>query len=537
MEIPDIAFNIDLLLLKDQDVKNIRPIKVLDIFQSATRNFHPDGLFSLDTFGKIGEEKRNRLFSYIDIRVSILHPILFKALVDTKSLYGEILSGTSYAIFNIETNDFDKSDPINGETGYSFFMDHFPDIKFEERPSYKREFNIKLINIYRDNATFNKLIVMPAGLRDYVIDSDGKPSEDEINGLYRKVFSIASVAENVNIKTNYEYLDSARYSIQLAVNDIYNYIKNMLEGKSKFILAKWASRKVFNSTRNVATSYLHDAAELNSHTNVSTNQTVVGLYQYLRAILPLAVKHTRDTYLSDIFIGSNSPAMLVNKKTLKKEAVNLDPDYYDEWMTYEGLEKVMAKFGQENIRHDYLETKDHYFGLIYKGKDGTFKIFQDKDDLPEDRSMDDVSPLTFVELLYLSVFKDSSSIPCLVTRYPITGYGSIYPSYVYLKSTTKSEVRIELDDNWQPTNVVANEFPIFGQQFFNSVSPALKNIGRLGLDYDGDTVSFTCLLTEDAKEEIHRTLNSKEFYVSVNGRMAFNGSTDIIDLVLANITA
>lgn len=477
-----IPFNIELLILKDSDVNNIRPIKVADIFDGFSKNFHADGLFSTEIFGKVGEERRNRLFSYIDLKIAVFHPVIFKALCDLKSLYNGILSGKEYAVFNEEIKDFEKSDLINGSTGYSFFVNHFKKIKFEDRPSPKREFNIKLVNKYRENALLDKLVVMPAGLRDYVIDENGKPSEDEINPLYRKVLSISSIAHSVDINRNNAYLDNARYNLQIAVMEIYDYIKVMLEGKSKFVLGKWASRKIYNSTRNVITSAQANNNVLFDSKSVSTNNTSVGLYQYLRAILPLAIKHIRDTYLSLVFTGPNSPAVLINKTTLKKEVVNVDPEYYDEWMTYEGLEKVVARYGQENLRHEYLQIDGKYIGLIYKGPDNTFKFIQDIDEVPEGRSKNYVSPITFTELLYLSVYKDAPTIPCLVTRYPIAGYGSIYPSYVYLRSTTNSEVRKELNDMWEITENEANEFPIKDEKFFNSVSPSNPHIQRLVAD-------------------------------------------------------
>lgn len=482
MQMNLIPFNVDLLMLKDQDVKNIPRIKVLDIFDGFSRNFHRDGLFSTDTFGKVGEERRNRLYAYIDLRLPILHPILFKTISDLKGLYEEIIAGKTYATFNKDLGDFEKADVITGKTGYSFFMQHLPDLKLEERPGPKREFNIKLFEKYRNNTTFNKLLVLPAGLRDYEVDENGKPSEDEINGLYRKVLSISNMIENINLNANSEYLDASRFSLQIEVNKVYAYIKNILEGKKSFILGKWASRKIFNSTRNVITSYIHTPKDLNDPTTPGTNQSVVGLYQFMRAILPLAIKQVRDGFLSEVFLGPNSPAALVNRDTFKKELVPVDPEYYDSWMTNEGIEKLMAKYGQENLRHDYLSIGNYYFGLIYKGNDGAYKIFQDKDDLPDTMSMDDVTPLTFTELLYLSVFKDSDKIPALVTRYPISGYGSIYPSYVYLKTTVKSEVRYELDHNWEKTDNIAKEFPILGQQFFNSISVAVSHIARMGAD-------------------------------------------------------
>lgn len=483
MRMPMLPFNIDLLIPSPNDVKNIRPIKVLDIFDGLSRNFHPDGLFSVETFGKAGEEKRNRLFSYIDLKLTVFHPVVFKVLCDLKGLYGEIMSGKSYAVFDETTKDFVRSDPLSGETGYSFFLEHFPKLTFEKRASAKREFNVKLIDKYRNNCLMDKLVVMPAGLRDYIVDDNGKPSEDEINGMYRKVLSIANVVDGVNTKLNSQYLDSARFNLQIAVMEIYDYIKNLMEGKSKLVLGKWAGRKIFNSTRNVITSYIPTVDELHNPKTVTVNQTVVGLYQYLRAILPLAIKNVRDVYLRDVFIGPSSPAVLVNKKTLKKEMVHLDAEYYDEWMTYEGLEKVMARFGEETLRHDPLEINGYYIGLIYD--DGVhYKFVQDKDDLPEGRDPKFLRPITYAELLYLSVYKEAPNTPGFVTRYPITGYGSIYPCYIYLKSTVKSLTRKELGNNWETTGSIAYEFPDVNSQFYNSMSISPSHLQRLGADFD-----------------------------------------------------
>jgi hypothetical protein len=43
-------------------------------------------------------------------------------------------------------------------------------------------------------------------------------------------------------------------------------------------------------------------------------------------------------------------------------------------------------------------------------------------------------------------------------------------------------------------------------------------------------------MTEDAKDEIKKTLNSKDYYVGINSRMSFSANTDVIELVLGNMT-
>ena len=49
-------------------------------------------------------------------------------------------------------------------------------------------------------------------------------------------------------------------------------------------------------------------------------------------------------------------------------------------------------------------------------------------------------------------------------------------------TTVISEVRSELGDDWEVNGVVAKEFPIPGENFYNSMSPNIKNIKKLVAD-------------------------------------------------------
>jgi hypothetical protein len=471
--------------------------------------------------------------------MSVLHPVIFAAVCDLKELYGEILSGRSWGVFDESINDVVKSTAEDGHTGYSWFLSVLPKIKFEARPAASRVISISLVQKYIQNPTYSYLAVIPAGIRDYVIDENGKPSEDDVNTLYRKVLSLASVMSDVNITKNETYMDTPRYQLQLAVTEIYNYYKEFLEGKNGFIQSKWAGRKIYNSTRNVITSYTQTPSSLDDPTTPGVNDTIAGMYQVMRAALPICIHAIRDGYLSKVFTSPNTPAILVDKDK-KKCMVSLDPDYYDMWMTNEGLEKVMAKFSEEHIRHEYLKMSGYYFGLVYKGEEHglkVFKFFNDITEVPEERlTTGEVTYLTMVELLYVSIMNRLSKVPTLVTRYPIAGLGSIYPSMVYLKTTTRSEVRYELDDQWNRTSNVAKEYPVYGEPFFNSMCPNTSHIGRLAADFDGDVCSFTSPVTEDSMLEIEKKLNAADFYVGIKGKMNYPLSTEVVNLVLSYIT-
>lgn len=531
-----IPFNIDLLIPGHIQVKDITPVTTSDILEGSSRNFHPRGLFSTEIFGKVGDERRNRRYSYIDLKAPIIHPIIYKALTDVKRLYGEIMAGTSYAVWDDKLKDYVKSSAMDGNTGYQYFLEHLNEIVFENKPSIKREFNIKLILKYRDNCLMHNYIVMPAGLRDIQYDAGGRPIEDEINTLYRRLLALSNLITPTALKTNPEALDAIRYNIQIKANEIYDYIKSMIEGKKKMLLGKWATRKIFDGTRNVITSLIDDVDELDSPLTVDYNQTVLGLFQYIKSIRPLALYQIRNGFISRVFPSTNTPAVLVNKETLKQERVSIDPSYYDEWLTDEGLEKIINKFAEEDVRHTYLSIGNHWLGLIYKGPDGTYCLMQDIDDLPPDRDKRDVHPITFAELLYLSVYQGSDTIPTQITRYPVAGYGGIYPSFVYLKTTVKSEIRKELDQNFKPTGNVAIQFPIRGEFFVNSMSPHHAHIAKLGADYDGDMCSANSVYSEEAKEEVKNVLSKASYYVDTDGRLHFSGNSDTVKLVLSSIT-
>lgn len=479
----EVPFNITLLVLSPEKLRHVKPVRVLDIYDGSSTDFHPDGLFSSEIFGPVGDERRNWRFSYIDIKTDVLHPIVFSTLVTTKKLYGGIMAGTQYARWDETLKDFVSSNAIEGDTGYQFFIRHWRDIDWKESGSISREQNIRLLKKYSDVALTNKIIVMPAGLRDLEIDSNGRKVEDEINPIYRKIIALSNTINPSTVKNYPEVLDTPRYQIQLAFNDVYESINKLIEGKRKLVMGKWASRRVFNSTRNVITAMDPSVGYLGAPGNPGFNSTIVGLYQYLKATLPVTIYQVR-TFLERVFPDVNQPAQLVDMKTLKGKEVLLHSSYFDQWCTNDGVEKIISSFKEESIRNKPIIIDGNYLALIYKGPDATYRIMHSIDELPADRSKDDVHPITFTEFMYLAVYKKANHYPCLVTRYPITGIGSIYPSWIHLRPTLKFEVRRELDEFWKPMSDenVAYEYPIIGSPYVNSIVPHSTKLGGLGAD-------------------------------------------------------
>lgn len=533
-----IPFNIFLLPVDSKTLSGCLPVTTLDIFDGMSKNFHDQGLYSTTIFGKVGDVRRKRRFGYIDIKLRVFHPIIYKALVALRAMYADIMAGKQYVIWDDEINDFVKSNAAEGYTGFSYFVEHWKKIEFEKRPSDIRAENIKLIEKYRndeDSATPNRIVVVPAGVRDFQIQGDGRYSEEEVNTFYKKILSQSSSIPAEIKPEDMALYNGTRMVLQRNFNAIYDLYESMVKGKKKLILGKWASRKVYNGVRNVITSMPISTEEFHAKGNVSFNDTIVGVYQFLKGCLPVCKYQIRNGFLSKVFVGPNAPAMLVNKETLRSEFVQISPELYDKWMTDEGIEGMINQYAEKSLRHKELEVSNHYVALIYKG-DGVFKLFQDIDHLPEGYDPALVSPVTFAELIYCSIYKVANEYPTFVTRYPITSPLSSYPSMTYLMTTTQSERRVELDDNWQPTEYTAFSFPIKGMPFMEAMSPHPAHLAGLNADFDGDTGSGTMGYSEDTKNEIRDLLRSRRYYVGTNGQMNFSIATDTVKYLLHNLT-
>ena len=483
MEKLDVPFNIFFLRLDESTVKYLKPITSLDVFDGITKNLHPDGLYSPTIFGVVGSNNRYTKFSYIDIKLGIMHPVYYKAITSMRTLYEGIMSSKEFAIWDEEKKDFIKSNALDGQTGYEFFITHHNKIEHEQRPSIDRQENISLIQKYKDYHLYDKVIVLPAAYRDIEIDDSGRESSDEINSLYYKTLAISNTINPHTVKISPEAYNTQRMSLQRAFNEIYEYLANMIRGKNNLFMGKWASRKVFNGTRNVITSMNTTQPELGGENSINYNDTLVGLYQTLKGILPVSLFQIKTGFLSEVFPSVGAPALLVNKTTLKSERVMLKSTYYDKWMTNEGLESIISSYKEPSIRHDYVQVDNYYLGLIYRGPDNTFKLIHGIDELPEDRDPKDCRPLSLTELFYCSIYEVSDKYPALITRYPITGVGSIYPSMSKLKTTIEVEKRYKLGDDWQvdKSAKVAYEFPT-QTELYSALSPHSFKLGRLSAD-------------------------------------------------------
>lgn len=458
--------NLELMDTNSPNILKFSQITSLDTFDGLhSNNFHPQGLYSAEIFGRVGSPERDTRFATIATKLPLIHPFIFKKICKLRGLYGEIISGKGYAVWNAKEKDFEPSDIISGQTGFYFFMSYLNKIEFKVTDSEKRKQSVALINkAIKDKTIYvTHVPVIPAGLRDAYIESDGRVTEDDINPFYRAILSATnalperlsklSIQEALKGEgsTDISIYNTTRVSMQNALNNLFDYLWNLYSGKGGFAQRRYYSRGVFNGTRNVVSAMNSAVEELGLPHSPKSNNTVVGLFQCMKMLLPVAQHLILNGLASQVF-SADGRAYLVNAKTLKNELVTVDRKTYDYFNTPDGvLKSINAFFNRDRRVKPVVVKEGYYMGLVYRGEykgKKVFKFLRDIDELPEKFDVKDVHPITWVEYFYIQGYDKWNLFPMMNTRYPVAGLGSTYMSNVYVKTTVVGEQRWELNDTW-----------------------------------------------------------------------------------------
>lgn len=538
-----VPFNITLLIPTRDQLRMLGQIKSHEIFYGNGGNFHEQGLFSVEIFGRIGSHERESNFGYIKLGLPVFHPLVFKNITKLKALYEEIIMGRQYAVFDPVHKDFVKATELDGKTGFTFFMDNWQKIEFAETRSSIRQIRLSLINKYKANAVLHEMLVIPAAYRDAEIDNDGRVEYDEVNDIYRTLLNqTTGIPDKFGPNDDLSIYDRRRVAMQMKIQEIYEHYENLISGKRGYIQSKWASRRIFNGTRNVISSLDTNAADLDAPNRPRFKDAVIGLYQASRAAVPKVIYGLRNSLIAEIFDSMSNRVQLVNKKTLKREWVDISNEDMDLWGTPEGLDRVVNELEVVEKRSRAIEIAGHYLGLMYLDDKQNFRILRDVDDVPADFDRRFVRPLTYGELIYLSGLSMWYKLSAFITRYPVENYNSSIPVKIYVKTTVVAEIRYPLDHEFKrdPKAAVALEYPIYDvgvpAQWHDSTSISPSVLEPLGADFDGDTISVNVVYSKEAIEESDAFFKTRLAYVQAGGGLAFSVGIHTLSMVLQYMT-
>lgn len=530
-----LPFNISLLQLTAANLSTIKRVSSVNIYDHTNVNFDSEGLYSTDIFGRIGTKERDSNLGYVRLNLPIIHPLLFQNLLKLKSFYKDIVAGKQPAIWNEKEGEFEKCLPGEGDTGYSFFFSKWNKLRFKETGSDIRKVRMDLIDKFRKIGVLDHFLILPAGLRDIEI-TNGQRKEDDINRLYRKLINISNSLMRVEEGFEVSVFDTARWSMQQTVMEIFDTLMTMLKGKRGWIQQKYGSRKIIHGTRNVITAMNTAVPYLDSPINPTLSHTQVGLIQTLRGALPYTLNGLRTGILGDVFGTGEDHVWLVNPKTYKRELVQITLDTADKYSTRPGLESLINLFFNNKQRNKPIMIDGHYLALVYMD-DTSFKVVTDISDVPEDRDPKNLHPMTLTDLMYISTIGKYDKLYGTMTRYPCTGDGSTYPTKYIVRTTTKSKVMIHLDESWNDEFKVYN-FPDRSPDavWLDSLVPHLSRLEKAGADFDGDKFSSPFVYSTEAIEAIEHYFGSKAAYVSADGQFNASAQSKTNKLVIANLT-
>ena len=479
-------FNIDLLCLNKDNSKLLKEVKVGNIFETNSKVFSPTGIYSTEIFGPLGSNLRNEQFGYIDLGVEILHPYVYITLCALAQKYEQVMEGKKKAVFDNKIKDIVISTTNEGNTGYHWMLTQLDKIQWDDRGSDQRRYRINLIKKYlKGGYTCTRWPVLPAGLRDYVEDDNGAPSEDEINNIYRKLIGTASMVKNTNIGNNYFLIDPIRLKLQKILVEIWEHFKTLLDGKQKFIQGKFAKRALRYGTRNVITPAPANIQDLSNDEDILTiNHVTSGIYQYIKAIAPIAMNRVSSLFVNQILNPNSDSAYLFNPKTLEPELVTIPVKKRDDWLTMEGLNDIMNKLAQSSLRLEPVRVDKYYMVLVWDDGEN-IKVFLPSERVPDDLDRKYLRPITYAELFFISVYSVVPKYPGFFTRYPVAGFGGIVPCKIKLKTTVKART-VTLEFMGQ--SKVMKEYPILDKLFVESLSIHDSHLALLGADFDGDSV-------------------------------------------------
>ena len=465
---------------------------------SSSLEFHPAGLFSEEIFGQVGTPDRMSKFGYIDLRTTVLHPLIYLNLVKLKAFYGGILSGKGYGKFDAKEGDLVRcsaSDP-DAHTGYKWFLDELPRIKLAKNNSQRQNDRIDLLLKYRDKFTINKFPVMPAGLRDMKVD-EAKPASDSINAIYTSLLHYTlALPEGGAVD---EIFDGLRYSIQKKIGMLYDYVMNLLEGKFGYFQRKFASRNLALGTRNVISTANLAAYNPNDPQAIKVDEVKVPTFEASKMFLPLVIYWVKKSFFSQVFSSANDQIALLEPDSYKLSYQPITELEKTKFLTSDGVEKLVSLFRDVSFRFKPVTVQNAQNRPFYM-----YVVYDAGADIWIDRSLEEIKqiferehrffdetkvhPLTYFELMYVSTFLATRNRCATVTRYPVTDTKSTVPCKVHLVSTNPGR-KVRLHNAADNTVVLLPEYPIMNQAAVDSLVLHPSILGGLGADFDGNCVS------------------------------------------------
>lgn len=527
--------NIELLVVeKFVNMNQLQPVTNSISFRKGMTPTS-DGLFSAEIFG-VNSTSRKQTYAYIDLRKHYLNPKVFITLKAVDRRFAECIYGNEY--YKIVDGELVKDE--GGQTGIDFIYNNWNKFKFKKNESNIRSTRVDvLMNNTRSQLFISKIPVMPAFYRDVNTQgkTNGKVKVHEINDLYNNV--IRNV-EMVDTASNFDFMvHSLEGKVQDTIVDIYNLLKEKVEGKNGLMRKFVMGSSVDYSTRTTMTA---TAYHTNTYTEqpIRMNYTGVPLAYCISMFTPFIVHWLTRWFKIQLESNYRSfPYVHKNGKTVEKVYLTLeDPEIafnseYIEKRLERWIETPSSRF--DVVRVKVKKRDQEKYGikegeepvLSFTGYRGTLTTMERENIVQKKESDDDANnrvqinrPLTWTDLLYLAATDVTSDKHVQVTRYPLLDYLGVYFARIHVLST-RDTMPMVVNNTLYPYYPVI-DLRVHGNLdalFIDSLKQTPLYLKGLDGDHDGDQVTTKGVMSVEANQDAEKIIHSKTNLVTIDGHL------------------
>lgn len=487
---------------------------------------HPEGLLSEFIFGTTQRE-RSKTIAYIDLGGKFFNPYFYECLCRVRRDFGKVAAGTGE--WDIKNGELIKiADTVNDpfaepRSGMKWLIENFHKLKFEKGKSLAQNEKIQFINgcIKNGSCFISKWVVIPIIYRDSQSQSATMKTVDEINTMYSKLIGYANAIESSSLQS---VNNLNMYRVQTQLVAIRKYGQSLVEKKNGFFKRGVMGKNQDFGGRSVISTPLLSGVKNPSQCAIDCIHTGVPLSQCISMAYPI-VKYGLSEFFARLFESSGNKIVAlsyIDQKDPKKgyESRLIEVDNAIEKFSDEYLHKMANIYiNSYRNRFDKIEVpvknsngKKYYLSFCYKTNEGQ-KI---------------VRPLTWTDVLFQVCYNQLKDKHIYVTRYPMVDYLSIFVNKIRVLSTVKTIPQITVWNLMKdgPTDEVFQFYPAvdftadeekINTLFIDTLTMSNLYLNTLGGDYDGDTVSFRMVFSEEANQEAHELVNSPKNYFNLKG--------------------
>ena len=157
----------------------------------------------------------------------------------------------------------------------------------------------------------------------------------------------------------------------MKIQEIYNYIANIVEGKGGYAQSKYTARSITYGTRNVITAYpITRASSPSSPEMLKMGECICPLFQYAKNAQPAVIYWIKAIFTDQIFNTQSYNTTLINPNTLQLESCEITENELKRFTTSDGISDIINDFRNKELQHEPVyvydtDKKPYYLYLVY----------------------------------------------------------------------------------------------------------------------------------------------------------------------------